>query len=213
MCVPWELNPQPFTLIMQCSTTEPQEQCSHRCQNKSHNIVKVKSPSSDAYQKKLSHLMSVFKKGLIPGLVIIGQPLLVSTHCWSTSMNFLVRLVNLVKNPPVSITPPAGLLTGMPLLQWLRKKIPKHICVCLHFLTLTCKVMTDITGLMKFTDQVRWVNSDESDAGCWLPLLLSGDSASEAVSEASWKRVIYKMLIMTVITASGVAEHEHLTLC
>ncbi len=25
MCVPWELNPQPFVLLMQCSTTEPQE--------------------------------------------------------------------------------------------------------------------------------------------------------------------------------------------
>ncbi len=26
MCVPWELNPQPFVLLTQCSTTEPQEQ-------------------------------------------------------------------------------------------------------------------------------------------------------------------------------------------
>ncbi len=25
VCVPWELNPQPFVLQMQCSTTEPQE--------------------------------------------------------------------------------------------------------------------------------------------------------------------------------------------
>ncbi len=25
MCVPWELNPQPFKLLTQCSTTEPQE--------------------------------------------------------------------------------------------------------------------------------------------------------------------------------------------
>ncbi len=25
MCVPWELNPQPFALLMQCFTTEPQE--------------------------------------------------------------------------------------------------------------------------------------------------------------------------------------------
>ncbi len=24
-CVPWELNPQPFAPVMQCSTTEPQE--------------------------------------------------------------------------------------------------------------------------------------------------------------------------------------------
>ncbi len=27
MCVPWELNPQPFALLTQCSTTEPQEHC------------------------------------------------------------------------------------------------------------------------------------------------------------------------------------------
>ncbi len=26
MCVPWELNPQSFVLLTQCSTTEPQEQ-------------------------------------------------------------------------------------------------------------------------------------------------------------------------------------------
>ncbi len=26
MCVPWELNPQPFVLLTQCSTTEPLEQ-------------------------------------------------------------------------------------------------------------------------------------------------------------------------------------------
>ncbi len=25
MCVPWESNPQPFVLLTQCSTTEPQE--------------------------------------------------------------------------------------------------------------------------------------------------------------------------------------------
>ncbi len=25
MCVSWELNPQPFALLMQCSTTESQE--------------------------------------------------------------------------------------------------------------------------------------------------------------------------------------------
>ncbi len=28
MCVPWELNPQPFALLTQCSTTEPQEHLS-----------------------------------------------------------------------------------------------------------------------------------------------------------------------------------------
>ncbi len=25
LCVPWELNPQPFALLTQCSTTDPQE--------------------------------------------------------------------------------------------------------------------------------------------------------------------------------------------
>ncbi len=30
MCVPWELNPQPFALLTQCSTTEPQEHLSVR---------------------------------------------------------------------------------------------------------------------------------------------------------------------------------------
>ncbi len=30
MCVPWESNPQPFALLTQCSTTEPQEPLSHR---------------------------------------------------------------------------------------------------------------------------------------------------------------------------------------
>ncbi len=25
MCVPWKLNPQPFALLMQCSTTETQQ--------------------------------------------------------------------------------------------------------------------------------------------------------------------------------------------
>ncbi len=29
MCVPWELNPQPFVLLTQCSTTEPQEHMHH----------------------------------------------------------------------------------------------------------------------------------------------------------------------------------------
>ncbi len=31
MCVPWELNPQPFALLTQCSTTEPQEPTVAQC--------------------------------------------------------------------------------------------------------------------------------------------------------------------------------------
>ncbi len=29
MCVPWELNPQPFALLTQCSTTEPHRNTLH----------------------------------------------------------------------------------------------------------------------------------------------------------------------------------------
>ncbi len=32
MCVPWELNPQPFAQLTQCSTTEPQEHFTYRLQ-------------------------------------------------------------------------------------------------------------------------------------------------------------------------------------
>ncbi len=35
MCVPWELNPQPFALLTQCSTTKPQEQTQNNCQSPS----------------------------------------------------------------------------------------------------------------------------------------------------------------------------------
>ncbi len=31
MCVTWEFNPQPFALLTQCSTTEPQEHFIHIC--------------------------------------------------------------------------------------------------------------------------------------------------------------------------------------
>ncbi len=30
MCVPWEVNPQPFALLMQCFTTEPQAHRSYK---------------------------------------------------------------------------------------------------------------------------------------------------------------------------------------
>ncbi len=48
-CVPWELNPQPFAPVMQCSTTEPQE----------HNVF----PSL----KKKSHFILYDGKN-VPGL-------------------------------------------------------------------------------------------------------------------------------------------------
>ncbi len=31
ICVPWESNPQPFALLTQCSTTEPQEHSATGC--------------------------------------------------------------------------------------------------------------------------------------------------------------------------------------
>ncbi len=33
ICVPWESNPQPFELLTQCSTTEPQEQVKLFCED------------------------------------------------------------------------------------------------------------------------------------------------------------------------------------
>ncbi len=43
MCVRWELNPQPFVLLMQCSTTEPQEQ--HVCEG---FLLKIKTAENHA---------------------------------------------------------------------------------------------------------------------------------------------------------------------
>ncbi len=40
MCVPWELNPWPFALLTQCSTTEPQEHVlKHTCWERSYTHV------------------------------------------------------------------------------------------------------------------------------------------------------------------------------
>ncbi len=50
MCVPWELNPQPFALLTQCSTTEPQEQ-----EYKSHDFHK------HIKQQKRTRMKNVFK--------------------------------------------------------------------------------------------------------------------------------------------------------
>ncbi len=40
--IPWELNPQPFALLTQCSTTEPQEHCLNYCKKKIVNLQKKK---------------------------------------------------------------------------------------------------------------------------------------------------------------------------
>ncbi len=39
MCVPWESNPQPFALLTQCSTTEPQEHCASLCTHMYKSLV------------------------------------------------------------------------------------------------------------------------------------------------------------------------------
>ncbi len=41
MCVPWELNPQHFALLMQCSTTEPQEHLNYQ---KRHHYIYMMGP-------------------------------------------------------------------------------------------------------------------------------------------------------------------------
>ncbi len=46
MCVPWESNPQPFALLTQCSTTEPQEQC---VTNPSHALLFIHHQMSLAH--------------------------------------------------------------------------------------------------------------------------------------------------------------------
>ncbi len=39
MCVPWESNPQPLPLLMQCSTTEPQEHTIHYIVSYNHGVT------------------------------------------------------------------------------------------------------------------------------------------------------------------------------
>ncbi len=58
MCVPWELNPRPFALLTQCSTTEPQEH-EHR------NSIVLKTDFADfsnfkwVYLKYISSISSI----------------------------------------------------------------------------------------------------------------------------------------------------------
>ncbi len=52
MCVPWELNPQPFALLRQSSTTEPQE---HRL-NKGQTELKLKRlPECTCWRREGTH--------------------------------------------------------------------------------------------------------------------------------------------------------------
>ncbi len=43
LCVPWELNPQPFALLTQCSTTEPQEHDMHDIHTHIYTCIKGKN--------------------------------------------------------------------------------------------------------------------------------------------------------------------------
>ncbi len=43
MCVPWESNPQPFALLMQCSTTEPHRNTHRRVHKEQQSELLIKS--------------------------------------------------------------------------------------------------------------------------------------------------------------------------
>ncbi len=48
MCVPWELNPQPFALLTQCSTTEPHRNThSHLLKTRSAELALERRGHSD----------------------------------------------------------------------------------------------------------------------------------------------------------------------
>ncbi len=53
MCVPWELNPQPFALLMQCSTTEPQRNTIEKikCMRSPHTSYRWRGESHRANQE------------------------------------------------------------------------------------------------------------------------------------------------------------------
>lgn len=84
-------------------------------------------------------------------------------------------------------------LTGTSLLQCLKNKSSKTQICWFIFLHISLKGYDRHHRLDEFRrsgllDDFRWA----SDASCWLPLLLRGDSVSEADSEASFMRAIYK---------------------
>ncbi len=59
MCVPWESNPQPFALLTQCSTTEPQE----------HILL----PIGGAMIITVYCPLDVFRPGLLPNMLSLVQ--------------------------------------------------------------------------------------------------------------------------------------------
>ncbi len=60
ICVPWELNPQPFAPLTQCSTTEPQEHGTYKyallTNNKLNNILYI----CIIYNYKFLHLLIIY---------------------------------------------------------------------------------------------------------------------------------------------------------
>ncbi len=53
MCVPWESNPQPFELLTQCSTTEPQE---HLNSDPERNKYRLNGGSKPLYEHMIRKL-------------------------------------------------------------------------------------------------------------------------------------------------------------
>ncbi len=59
MCVPWESNPQPFALLTQCSTTEPQEH--YRVTHRGMKIIQLLLNSFPSHLELMCHsTMSCF---------------------------------------------------------------------------------------------------------------------------------------------------------
>ncbi len=50
MCVPWELNPQPYALLTQCSTTEPQEH-SNAALSRAGGVIDGRSGSDEGHSR------------------------------------------------------------------------------------------------------------------------------------------------------------------
>ncbi len=95
-CVPWELNPQPFALLTQCSTTEPQEHMQDICHI---NICRTYATGTYA----VSRVLYAVSSGFAMVFLNVAMPLLgfclnvfraymwhskFSVHCHVVSMVF-----------------------------------------------------------------------------------------------------------------------------
>ncbi len=100
MCVPWKLIPQPFALLTQCSTTEPQE----------HILIFVTHHKWHVHHSHLLHCMLMAADGLYNDLPVI--------NCCPFSWNNLRR-----KSLKQSLNSQAQLITNMKLDIFLRNTI------------------------------------------------------------------------------------------